>query len=290
MDKRELNLLADYIDELVRAYLKAHEMGFHSRIGGEVKAQFKEEFTKHLESIAKEYDSQTTIEEVVGGRNVILFGGADKYEIPKVSNPVIIRTNNHYLWQEDPHKMPGGYPWTDGVYHGAGFGALLAMFMNVPPKKLKFVAQNCGHPYKSGLRPWCKRKGIAHFSYASRPGEIRETGLDPKKYEPIFKPLIEICEQPFTGVLAAFHLLTFPIKSLYLTGFTLYSGREHVNKVKDGKVYRGEHSLEENRQAMERMLNDRRCKPDRLLLDSLQQTVSDWVPRGSELQSQLRIN
>jgi hypothetical protein len=266
MEKKQLHALAVYVDEVVRCYIAAHEKGCHARYAGEPIAQYKDRLIELFTALAEERGPESTIEEIVGGRDVILFGGSDKFEVPKVSEPVIVRTNNHYLWQQDPSKQPDGYPWTDGVYHGAGFGGLLGMFMNVPPKGLKFIAQNCGHPYRSGLKTWAERQGVAYFGYAGLPGDRLEKGVDPKKYEPIFDPLIKICSQPFTGVLAAFHLLTFPIKNLYLTGFTFYEGREHVNRTKeDGQVYRGEHNIEDNRKAMKGFLNDRRCKPDRFL-------------------------
>lgn len=271
MDKKSLHAIATYIDEVVRMYITAHEKGMHARVQGEVKSQYKERLISLFEDLAEKEDPSSGIEEVVAGRDVILFGGADKFKVPKVVNPVIVRTNNHYLWQQDPQKMLGGYNWTDGVYHGAGFGGLLSMFMNIPPKGLRFIAQNCGHPYGSGLKTWAQKNGVAYFGYAGLGGERLPKGIDPRKYEPIFDPLIKICSQPFTGVLAAFHLLTFPIKSLYLTGFTFYQGREHVNKTKeDGRVYRGEHSLEDNKLAMRKIINDSRCKPDKFLSNSLQ--------------------
>ncbi|MEB3330805.1 MAG: hypothetical protein VKQ33_16405, partial [Candidatus Sericytochromatia bacterium] len=212
------------------------------------------------------------IGQFVEGKDVILYGGANTARGPKLDSPFIVRTNNHHLWQQDNYKCEDGYTETHGVYHGTGYSALFAQFCNVSPNGLKFIAQNMGHK-KPSFAVWARARGIYYTGYAEVEGGVeRERGVDPVRYEKVFAPLIKICPQPFTGVLAAFHLLSFPIKSLHLTGFDFYQGREHLNNTKeDGRQYRGEHSLDDNKQAMkELVLNDSRCKPDGLLLDSLQ--------------------
>lgn len=268
MDRNQLYEFAGLVEELIRSYIAAHEGSFHSRVSGEMQPLFRERFLSLSCKLFDEPGSGIGLEgigEFVKGRDVILFGGAETIEPPDLDNPFIVRVNNHYQWQQGQGK----YNWTDGVYHGAGYDGMIVEFMNVPPKGLKFVAQNMGH-VKASLKAWASRKNIYYADYGKGEGEEREKGVDPKKYEPVFGPLIEMCEQPFTGVLAAYHLLQFPIKSLHLTGFSFYKGREHVNTERDGKSYRGEHCLEDNKTAMRAILNDRRCKTDRLLHDSLQ--------------------
>jgi hypothetical protein len=271
MERRELLALGTYIEELVRMYVAAHETGFHSRVAGEPLPQYKDKFLSLVEGLADPMVQDSGLDgigEFVTGRDVILYGGAASARGPKLEDPFIVRVNNHYLWQQCNRKCDDGYNWTDGVYHGSGYSGLFAQFVNVPPAGLKFVAQNMGHK-KPNFSSWARGQGVYYASYAERDGEDRERGVDPEKYEEVFAPLIEVCEQPFTGVLAAFHLLTFPIRSLHLTGFDFYEGREHVNKERDGKWYRGEHSLEDNREAMRRILKDDRSRPDKLLSQSV---------------------
>lgn len=254
-------------------YIAAHETGFHNRVAGEPLPQFKERFLSLLDTLADpmvEDQGLDGIGSFVQDKDVILYGGANTARGPKLDNPFIVRINNHYLWQQDNSKCDDGYTETHGVYHGCGYAGLSAQFLNIPPNGLKFVAQNMGHR-KPRFAAWARSQKVYYTSYAERDGEEFERGVDPEKYEEVFSSLIEVCPQPFTGVLAAFHLLTFPIKSLHLTGFDFYAGREHVNKTKeDGREYRGEHSLDDNKAAMREILNDTRCQPDRLLLDSLQ--------------------
>lgn len=276
MEKRELEALAAYTEEMVRMYIAAHETGFHNRVAGEPLAQYRDRYLSLASGLADpltEDKGLSGIGDFVEGKNVILYGGAPSANgsfYDEDSPPVVVRTNNHYLWQQDQSKCSDGIGWTDGVYHGSGYTGLFAQFVNVPPLGLKFIAQNMGHR-KPSFATWARREGVYYANYGSFQGQEWERGVDPAKYEDVFKPLIKVCEQPFTGVLAAFHLLNFPIKSLYLTGFDFYIGREHVNNIREGgREYRGEHSLDDNREAMRRVLDDRRCKPDGLLRDSLQ--------------------
>jgi len=139
------------------------------------------------------------------------------------------------------------------------------MFMNRPPTNLRLLCQNAGGAYRDSMRAWAKLKGIEYFAYGNLDAPRHKIGLDPAVYEDTFKPLTDVCSHPFTGVLAAFHLLQFPIKSLYLSGFSFYSGRDDT--IKNGK--RGEHDIEQNKQAMRNVLDDERAKPDAILLENL---------------------
>jgi hypothetical protein len=205
------------------------------------------------------------MKDIVTGRDVLLIGGSPTYEIPEIKDQIIVRINNHHLWQTDPMRCPDGPSHTDGVYHGAGLPGLIAMFMNVPPDGLRFICQQAGTQYRNNMEGWAKMRGIKYFPYGTCPAERLERGVDPAAFEPVFKPLLEICKFPFTGVVAAFHLLTLPIKSLALTGFDFYRSSHYTHK--DNK--RGEHEISHNKKAMEMILGDSRARPDRILQDSL---------------------
>jgi hypothetical protein len=204
------------------------------------------------------------LEKFIEGRDVILFGGSPSYSIPPLLSPAIIRTNTHHIWQEDPRKVPEGFRYTDGVYFGANISGFIAMFMNRPPQKLKFLCQNAGAHYKRAMEAWAGRRGIAYKAYATEPAELLERGVDPAAYEAEYQPLIEVVKQPFTGVFAAYDLLRHNPKSLHLTGFDFY---RETDTIKEGK--RGEHSIDENLEAMRMICTDGRVKPDGILSDCL---------------------
>ena len=202
-----------------------------------------------------------TVEEYINGKEVVLFGGSPDFDNPDLQNPVVVSVNNHFMWQEGK----GRYGYTNGVYHGSGYGGMIAGFMNQPPKELKFVCQNAASPYGQALKGWASNMGYTYYPYATNEVERHEIGVDPGAYEEEFKPLIEVCSHPFTGVLAAYHLLSMNPKKLYLTGFTFYSNAKE--SIKGGK--RGEHDIEQNKKGMELVLNDDRCEPDEFLQKSL---------------------
>jgi len=201
------------------------------------------------------------IRELVADQDVVLWGGAPEYELPSISTPFVVSINNHYFWQEGKGK----YGYTSAVYHGGCIAGIMAAFMNQPPQNLEFVCQNSGSPYGESMKPWATAKGIGYYGYASRPAEKLMRGTPPEAYNKEFRPLIQVVQQPFTGVLAAYHLLRFNPKRLYICGMNFYANAPTT--IVEGK--RGEHNIEDNKQAMRAILDDKRAIPDKFLSESL---------------------
>jgi hypothetical protein len=185
--------------------------------------------------------------EYLTDKDIILFGGARSCRAPvDLKDPVVVRVNNHHLWQESQ----GHYSYSNISYFGSNLCGLVAEFMNNPPTGIEFVNQVFGARVTASFRTWSKSKGIV-FRAIELEGEHPD--------------LNKVVAAPFTGVMAAWDLLKYPIKSLYLTGFDFYKDESH--KAVNG--HRGDHSLEDNRLAMKEICNDKRVVADAVLQDSL---------------------
>jgi hypothetical protein len=182
--------------------------------------------------------------EYLKDKDVVLFGGAKSAKAPEhLENPIVVRTNNHHLWQEPEH-----YPYTNIVYFGSNLGGLIATFMNEYPKELAWINQVFGSIIRSSFRTWANFKQV----------QYRELKLEGE-----YPEIHDYVEAPFTGVLAAWDLVRQPIKSLYITGFDFY--KDAPQTIVNG--YRGEHGIDGNLKAIREVCADARVQPDGVLQD-----------------------
>lgn len=189
------------------------------------------------------------IDSIIKERDVILFGGSPEAFGPKLDNPVVVRVNNHHLWQEREDRVADGYNWTDISYFGASLSGLLAMFMNMKPNKLKLVCQDLGDTPRGSMAVWASMRKIGYRPYRSHAD---------------YPPLNKIVKRPFSGVFAAWDILEHNPRSLHITGMDFY---KKTDTVKDG--YRGEHEISGNIEAMRRIIEDERVHTERVLRESL---------------------
>lgn len=191
------------------------------------------------------------IEDYVRDRDVILIGGGPKIYIPEIENLVVVRVNSHHQYQE---ALENGPKYTDICFFGGTLPGLIAGFMNVPPTNLKYLFQNAAGATGRSMETWAKWGGVEYEAWGSLPAEKLERGIAENQWEPRYKPLIEICSQPFTGTIALCVLSKLPFNKLYLTGFDFFKDEKGPT--------RGEHNLEENRAVFSTLCKDPRIEPD----------------------------
>ena len=147
-------------------------------------------------------------------KDVALIGGApsaDLFEAEKAD--FIVYVNNHWL-----------------KYHGRIDAAYMcsAELPSFPVEELLFLAFARTGGHGKEIESICKDKNVPYLKFAQ--GMYKGANPYGPECEWINSFSWELGTHPFTGAIAMKHLLSFPIKSLYVTGFTFWE--------KDGVVPR----------------------------------------------------
>jgi hypothetical protein len=189
--------------------------------------------------------------DILEGRKVCLIGGSPSYVPPceKEDHYFYVWVNNHWL---DNTHMPCGAVYASGAEPPLG----------EYPDTVKYISAAIDTNYSAAWWHYADRKGFKIFPHTYK----RYFAPNPygPEHEWVNRLYGEIETKPFSGILAAQHLLFYPIEELYITGMTFYYCPER------GKhpYKRGPHLIEPQRNWLARTAQaDQRIRFDPFLTE-----------------------
>jgi len=162
------------------------------------------------------YNSDLLIREALRGLKIKVVGGAEYWDKVKDAD-FVVRINQHYLRQ-------GGR--VNALYVGPG---LDTWELDCHPS---FIAYSGAHVnYTSKWFKLCtdiRATDYRYYSLASK--QANPFGVDAQWCNTLNH---ELGTNPLTGIIAIAHLLTLPIASLHITGFTFYASGSEIPLMRD---------------------------------------------------------
>ncbi|NIM21896.1 MAG: hypothetical protein GTN64_05680 [Candidatus Latescibacteria bacterium] len=189
--------------------------------------------------------------DVLQGERVILFGGSDNFDLPKDHNEWFhVWTNNHWLKHQ---SMP-----IQAAYESAAEPPL----GEYPSDSIRFLAGAIDSLYSSKWQLTCDEMAVPFVPYLyKRYFKPNPYGAQFEWYNRLYA---DMGTQPFTAMVAAHHLLFYPIHELWITGCTFYYDRERQRF----PIKRGPHHVGKNRDWLTRLAyGDKRVKLDGFLTE-----------------------
>jgi hypothetical protein len=144
-------------------------------------------------------------------KNVLLIGGSGEYEMSDCE-PYVVSVNSHF----DSIDCR-----VSAVYY-----ASIDEKAVTPPVDLDYLCTPRDQKHWNFLERYCEECRIPIVPYLAQQYLGRNPyGLD-LEWCNTFQKLYSF--KPLTGLIAIYHLLSFPIRSLHVTGMTLYRKDEHL--------------------------------------------------------------